>query len=203
MAVRIDIDELVATAVPPREAAVDRDGELVARHLGGDARAFDELVRRYQRPIYRLALRYVKSEADAKDVTQRTFVKALGALARWRADASFRTWLYRIAINAALNHLRDRRRDERRRETQPEPTVAPADLDRGRRSAALRAAVAALPPRQRMVLELRIYDDLTFREVAELCGVSENAAKVSFHHAVTRLRERMNGPERATPGGER
>ena len=200
MAVGIDIDDRVAAApaARAREEAADRDGELVARHLGGDARAFDELVRRYQRPIYRLAFRYVKSEADAKDVTQRTFVKALGALARWRADASFRTWLYRIAINAALNHLRDRRRDERRAGSgEPEPPPAdPADLDRDRRRAALRAAVAALPPRQRMVLELRVYDDLTFREVAALCGVSENAAKVSFHHAVARLRQRLQGDER-------
>ena len=198
LAVRIDIDDLVGAApARAREEAVDRDGELVARHLGGDARAFDELVRRYQRPIYRLALRYVKSEADAKDVTQRTFVKALGALARFRADSSFRTWLYRIAINAALNHLRDRRREEARHGAEPEaPPADPADLDRGRRSAALRAAVAALPPRQRMVLELRVYDDLTFREVAALCGVSENAVKVSFHHAVAKLRERMSGGER-------
>lgn len=198
LAVRIDIDDLVAAAAAePSREKVDRDGQLVARHLGGDARAFDELVRRYQRPIYRLALRYVRSEADAKDVTQRTFVKALRALARFRADASFRTWLYRIAINAALNHLRDRRREERRQVAEAEvPPTAPADLDSGRRSAALRAAVAALPPRQRMVLELRVYDDLTFREVAALCGVSENAAKVSFHHAVAKLRERMSGGER-------
>lgn len=195
LAVRIDIDELVAA--PARGPAVDRDGALVARHLGGDARAFDELVRRYQRPIYRLALRYVKTEADAKDVTQRTFVKALAALGRFRADASFRTWLYRIAINASINHLRDRRRDQRRREAEPDAAAdGPVDLDRGRRSAALRAAVTGLPPRQRMVLELRVFDDLTFREVAELCGISENAAKVSFHHAVAKLREKLSGGER-------
>ena len=180
-------DEGAATAVAERDAA------LVARFRAGDRGAFDELVRRYQRPLYYLALRYVRIEADAKDLAQRTFIKVLGALPGFRADSSFRTWLYRIAINLCLNHLRDRKREEVRAEVS-EALPAPATggelalLDR-ERGARLRDAIAELPPKQRMVLELRVFDDLSFREVAELADCTENAAKVNFHYAVKRLKE--------------
>jgi RNA polymerase sigma-70 factor (ECF subfamily) len=178
-------------------AVAERDAALVERYRAGDRSAFDELVRRYQRPLYYLALRYVRVEADAKDLAQRAMVKAYGALAGFRADSSFRTWLYRIAINLCLNHLRDRKREEMRPEL-GEVLAAPAAggeralIDR-ERGALLRDAIAELPPKQRMVLELRVYDELPFREVAELTGCTENSAKVNFHHAVKRLRVIMGG----------
>jgi RNA polymerase sigma-70 factor (ECF subfamily) len=182
------------------QVAARRDGELVARYLAGDRRAFDDLVRHYQRPIYHLAYRYLRSEADAKDLTQRTFLKVYGALPRFRAEASFRTWIYRIAINLCLNELRDRKRGEAndRPEVIDQALSPPPDiesLDAQARGAWLRRAIASLPPKQRMVLELRIYDELPFREVAELVGSSENAAKVNFHHAVKRLRALVEGGE--------
>jgi RNA polymerase sigma-70 factor (ECF subfamily) len=181
-------------------AVAERDAALVARFRAGDRGAFDELVRRYQRPLYYLALRYVRIEADAKDLAQRTFIKVLGALPGFRADSSFRTWLYRIAINLCLNHLRDRKREEVRAELgealpAPQTSGEGALIDR-ERGARLREAIAELPPKQRMVLELRIYDELPFREVAELAGCSENSAKVNFHHAVKRLRSIVHGGRR-------
>lgn len=181
-------------------AAATRDGLLIERFRAGDRTAFEELVRRYQRPVFSLALRYLRSDADAKDLVQRTFVKAYGALGGFRAEASFRTWLYRIAINLCLNHLRDRRREEVRSELAdavPAPQVGGerALLER-ERGDHLRDAIAELPPKQRLVLELRIYDELPFREVAELAGCSENAAKVNFHHAVKRLRALLSGEPR-------
>ena len=182
------------------QAAARRDGELVTRYLAGDRRAFDDLVRHYQRPIYHLAYRYLRSEADAKDLTQRTFLKVYGALPHFRAEASFRTWIYRIAINLCLNELRDRKRGESsdRPEVIDQALAPPPDiesLDAQARGTWLRRAIASLPPKQRMVLELRIYDELPFREVAELVGSSENAAKVNFHHAVKRLRALVEGGE--------
>ncbi|HEU5061278.1 MAG TPA: sigma-70 family RNA polymerase sigma factor [Kofleriaceae bacterium] len=198
LALRLDMPVLPAVREQAGQATAQRDAGLVARYLAGDRRAFDELVRHYQKPIYHLAYRYLKSEADAKDLTQRTFIKVFGALPRFRAESSFRTWIYRIAINLCLNELRDRRRGEvsdrpEAIEQAPAPPPDLESLDAQARGAWLRRAIAGLPPKQRMVLELRIYDELPFREVAELVGSSENAAKVNFHHAVKRLRALVEG----------
>jgi len=180
------------------DAPADLDLRLVDRFRAGEARAFDELVRRHQRPLYHLCMRYLRNQADAKDVTQRAFVKAFRGLDGFRGESSFRTWLYRIAINLALNHLRDHRREQpaeiadellSRRATGPQRIIGDEEAAR------LRAAIDDLPPRQRMVLELRVYDELSFREVADLVGSTENAAKVNFHHAVKRLRQLLAGEE--------
>lgn len=173
----------------------DRDAALVADFRAGDSRAFDTLVRHYQRPVFYLALRYVKSDADAADVTQRAFLRAFKSLSKFRGEASFRTWLYRIAINLSLNHLRDNKRlrpAEIAEDALSAEAVGPKNVIRGERSASLRAAIEELPPKQKMVLELRVYDELPFKEVAELASCSVNAAKVNFHHAVKRLRALMS-----------
>ena len=170
----------------------DPDHELAARFRDGDRAAFDLLVRRHQKGMWRLVRRYVKSDADAADVTQLAFVRAFRGLAAFRGTATVRSWLYRIAINCALSWLRDHRREQ--------PTVlaedalidanpAPAQLAAGDDRAQLRRAIAQLPPKQKLVLELRVFDDLSFKEVAELADCSENTAKVNFHYAVKRLRD--------------
>lgn len=173
-------------------APTDIDGALVARARRGERGAFDELVKRHQRGLWRLVRRYVKNDADAADVAQQAFVRAFRALDRFRGEASVRSWLYRIGINVALNHVRDRGREQPSDTAGDELTVdavAPGAMLTAERAKALREAVAELPPKQRMVLELRVYDDLSFREVAALADCTENAAKVSFHYAVKRLRE--------------
>jgi RNA polymerase sigma-70 factor, ECF subfamily len=176
--------------------AADPDAAVVERVRGGERAAFDQLVRRHQRGIFYLTLRYLKSDADAKDVTQRAFVRAYESLGSFRGQSRFRSWLYRIAINLSLNHLRDHRREvasEIREDAMVSEPVGAGDLIAGERAAALREAVTRLPPKQRLVIELRVFDELPFREVAELAGCSENAAKVNFHHAVKRLRALITG----------
>jgi RNA polymerase sigma-70 factor (ECF subfamily) len=171
---------------------VDVDSALVARARRGERGAFDEIVKRHQRGLWRLVRRYVKNDADASDVVQQAFVRAFRALERFRGEASVRSWIYRIGINLALNHLRDRGREQPSDVAGAELTVdavAPGAMLSAERALALRQAVAELPPKQRMVLELRVFDDLSFREVAALADCTENAAKVSFHYAVKKLRE--------------
>ena len=90
----------------------DLDAALVARAQRGERGAFDDLVRRHQQGMWRLVRRYVSSDADAADVVQQAFVRAYRAVERFRGDASVRSWLYRIAINVALNHVRDRGREQ-------------------------------------------------------------------------------------------
>jgi RNA polymerase sigma-70 factor, ECF subfamily len=177
----------------------DPDLALIERFRDGERAAFDELVRRHQRALWRLAHRYVKNEADASDVVQQAFVRAYRGLAGFRGAATVRTWLYRIAINLSLNHVRDRAREEPAapdaidlRAAPTRPTGA-ARIIAGEDQARLRRAIEGLPPKQRMVLELRVFDELPFKEVADLADCTENAAKVNFHHAVKRLRELLAG----------
>ena len=182
------------------EAVVDLDHALVARARDGERAAFDQIVRRHEKGVWRLVRRYVR-EADAFDVTQQTFVRAYRALPSFRGAASVRSWLYRIGINCALSWVRDHRRAQAT-EIADETLLEQAEGEAGERrdhqvdrlaaaddTARLRAAIGKLPPKQRLVVELRVFDDLAFKEVAELAECSENTAKVNFHHAVKKLRE--------------
>jgi RNA polymerase sigma-70 factor, ECF subfamily len=157
-----------------------------------DKDAFDELVKRYRGAIYRIALGYVKNEADAQDVTQRVFVHAFERSASLKDKAAFKRWLYRIAVNLALNAIRDGARAKT--ELLATEPAAPAaeqsfDAEEGRM---LKLALERLPPKQRTVVKLRIYDELSFREVGVLAECSEDSAKANYHHALKRLREMVN-----------
>src|SRR5207237_1142444 len=113
-----------------------------------------------------------------------------------RGDASFRTWLYRITVNLSLNHLRDHAREKPRpidenALTVEGPDAGPATADALRRARRLRESIEQLPPKQRLVMELRVFEELPFREVAAVAECSEDSAKANFHHALKRLRELM------------
>lgn len=199
------LENQLARSSPAKPAEpADPDLGLVERFLDGDRAAFERLVERYQQSIYSLAYRYLDSEADAKDVSQLVFVKVFKSLKTFQGRSSLRTWIYRIAINTCLNHLRNRRRERPEEIAEDALTTratGPRRLIRDQAAARLREAIAELPPKQRMVLELRVYDELRFREIAELVDCSENAAKVNFHHAVKRLRAVL-GPYRSGPSRE-
>ena len=176
----------------------DPDRELAERFRSGDRGAFDLIVRRHQKGVWKVVRRYVKRDADASDVTQQVFVRAFKGLAAFRGAASVRSWLYRIAINCALSWLRDHRREEPTEIAEDSLTqlpVAPGRIASDQDSAVLRAAIAQLPPKQKLVLELRVFDDLSFKEVAELADCTENTAKVNFHYAVKKLRDILGGSD--------
>jgi RNA polymerase sigma-70 factor (ECF subfamily) len=172
-----------------------KDRDLVAASRAGAREAFDALVRRYQHRVHHQCLGYVRDHDVAADLSQRTFLSALLNLEALKRDEGFRRWLFKIATNLSLNHLRANARF--RHEPVPEPSVAAlADtaLESAERSATLRHAVARLPQRQRMVVELRVYQELSFSQIARLLDTTENGAKVNFHHANKRLRSLL-GPE--------
>ena len=174
------------------ELQAQRDRENISACIAGRTTAFDSLVKAHQRGVFYLVRRYVRVDADAADVTQQTFVRAFRALAQYRGDATPRSWLYRIAINCALSWLRDHKRESASEITDNMLVVdatGASDLVEAQRKAVLRAAIAQLPPKQRQIVELRVFDDLSFREVAQLAECNENTAKVNFHHALRRLRD--------------
>ncbi|MGE5185347.1 MAG: RNA polymerase sigma factor [Acidobacteriota bacterium] len=176
----------------------DPDRELADKFRAGERGAFDQLVRRHQKGVWRMVRRYVRSDADAADVTQQVFVRAFRGLVSFRGAASVRSWLYRIAINCALSWLRDHKREqpaEIEEDHLVEPAAAPGRIASDQDGARLREAIAQLPPKQKLVLELRVFDDLSFKEVAELADCTENTAKVNFHYAVKRLRDILGGAD--------
>jgi len=178
--------------------AAHRDEALLAAFLVGDDDAFGDLVRRHQDLVLRIVRRYARTPEDARDLAQRTFVRAYEAarrvLAHGRDNAlPFRRWLVRIAVNLAKNHLRDETRFTRvPLDGLPTPAASGARADdalaRAEAARRMRAAVLALPRRQREVLTLRVDAELPFAEIAASLGITENAAKVSFHKAARNLR---------------
>jgi RNA polymerase sigma-70 factor (ECF subfamily) len=194
--------DVLAARLPVLESAsavsADPDAELAERFRNGDRAAFDLIVRRHQKGVWYLVRRYVKRDADASDVTQQAFVRAFKGLASFRGAASVRSWIYRIAINCALTWLRDHRREEPTELAEDALVVASAATARlidGENGARLREAIKQLPPKQKLVLELRVFDDLSFKEVAELAECTENTAKVNFHYAVQKLRAILGGSD--------
>jgi RNA polymerase sigma-70 factor (ECF subfamily) len=182
-----------AVIAPPDDVP---DELLVGRAQRGERAALELLVRRHQRALFSLCLRYVGSADEAADLVQRSFIRVMAKLGELRDPSVFRGWLLRIGAHLALNHIRDHARfvsddDQAERATYPEHPEATLALDRleaAEAAAALRAAIGVLPTKQRMTVELRLYEDLPFRDIAEALGISEGAAKVNFHYAVRRLR---------------
>jgi RNA polymerase sigma-70 factor, ECF subfamily len=181
-----------------RARAAEEDA-LLAAFLMGDDDAFSGLVRCHEGLVLAMVRRYARTPEDARDLSQRTFLRAFAAARRTlqrgrREGVPFRRWLVRIAMNLAKNHLRDEGRWTRvPLEALGPAEAAPPDaverLARAEDEARVRAAVLRLPRRQREIVTLRIDAELPFGEIAEALGTTENAAKVTFHHAVRRLRE--------------
>jgi RNA polymerase sigma-70 factor (ECF subfamily) len=168
------------------------DGTLIRGTLAGRTHDFEVLVERYQKMIQAFASRLLLDRDEADDATQATFLRAYAELGRFRGEASFKTWLHQIA----LNECRTRRRPRRSARLVPLDEVPEAALpatSAPNPGSGLERLVARLPPRQRAVVTLRIASDLAFRDIAQVEGISENAAKVSYHHAISRLRRWLAG----------
>jgi RNA polymerase sigma-70 factor (ECF subfamily) len=171
---------------------LDPDAELVGRFRAGDRAAFDALATRHRDAVLRLVRRYVKRDADAADVAQKALLRAFEKIDGFRGEATFRTWLCRIAIHVALNHTRAERRFE---DVELDDIASFTNaLETGKLVAAelwqkVSARLADLPPKQRLVVELRLFHDLSFKEIADVAATTEESAKANYHHGVKRLRD--------------
>jgi RNA polymerase sigma-70 factor (ECF subfamily) len=183
-----------AVRVTTSDREDDREAILACQR--GDRTAFDRLVERHQREIYRLCYRYVNNHEDAADLAQDSFVKAYKAIGRFRGDSAFSTWLYRIAVNTCLNFRAARRMaQEELSETLADPGAPVVQKMQDReRSQQVKDAVARLPEKQRATLILKIYHDLTHEEVAGILGSSVGTVKANLFHAVGNLRKMLAAP---------
>ena len=174
------------------------DDECIARAQQGDVAAFSELVARYQDRIYRFLVRLTRSQDDALELTQETFLSAYQALPRWRPDARFTTWLFRIARNEAFDWLRRRKLvefvalgDEQDLDVaDPAPTPDSA-LETVQRLRELDRALARLPTEHREILLLREIEDMSYDEIAEVLDISLGTVKSRIARARTGLLEKM------------
>lgn len=167
------------------EPRVD-EAELVDRARGGDAGAFAVLVRRHQDPVFRLCSRMLGDRSDAEDAFQETFLRAWRALALYRAEASFGTWVYRIAVNHCYRILARRptpraapfAEEPQAREASPEREVVARD-----ELAFVEGALSALGPAQRAVVVMRHVEGLSYAEIAEVLGTTEGAVRSRLNRA--------------------
>ncbi|MGH9774827.1 MAG: RNA polymerase sigma factor [Candidatus Acidiferrales bacterium] len=185
---------------------------LVLEAQKGDRAAFEELVRRYDREVLRLASNLVRRPEDARDIYQESFLKAYRNLGQFRFECSFYTWIYRIVTNVCLDHLR--RRSVRPEDQAPEPMAeadAPAHdfFDRQQQTHPasnpertllgkeigyqIQSALLQLSPRERMVFEMKHYQGLKLRVIGDMLGTSEETVKNSLFRATRKLRASLNG----------
>ena len=184
------------------QALTITDEELVVRSRDGDVDSFNQLIKRWERPIYALAYRTLGREEDARDVCQETFFRAYRALKGFKGEAKFSSWLYRIALNLCRDWIRRQRRT---------PTVQmPEDTDIaelaaaggpvesietlvGRRQLgrAVERAMATLPEEQRTAIVLKEYHGLTFQEIADMQGCPLSTVKTRLYQGLSVVRRQL------------
>lgn len=168
------------------------DKALVERLKSGDQGAFEILVRLHYRSVYSVAFRYVHDHGTADDVTQESFLKAFHAIGGFREEASFKSWLLRIASNTAKNALRSAGKRQMVDIEDVDVKSVHAEFHRledMQTAQIINWAVSKLPPKQRQALELRIYEDLSFKDIAEVMECPFDTAKANFRHALQNLKK--------------
>jgi len=166
------------------------DNQLVRECLGGDEHAFETLLLRYQRPVFNAVLRMVRDRDEASDLTQTAFLKAFEQLASFNSGNKFFSWLYRIAVNETINHVKRRRRLEplvgewASGARSPEAALVGTDLSRH-----VQDALMSLPFDARAVIVLRHFEGCAYDEIAVIVGISEKTVKSRLFSARRQLKE--------------
>jgi RNA polymerase sigma-70 factor, ECF subfamily len=202
---------LPAVGLQSKAAIVDAareltDAEVMLRVKAGDDSAFNFLVQKYRRPIINFMYRMARNPGAAEDLAQEVFLRVYRSRANYEASAKFTTWLYRIATNLGMNYVRDTRHersenttnlDEPDEETGQTPDLADKTLNveerilRRERLEAIREKIAALPERQRMAVLMHKYQEMDYRQIAEVLKLSESATKSLLFRAYETLRTQL------------
>lgn len=168
------------------------DKAIIQKVLGGDVEDYALLVKKYQKPIFFLSLRMLRNTENADEVTQKAFMKAYRALEGFQFQSSFKTWLSAIALNLCRTELMKKKRYMEELPLHlPDSTMEKREEheEKTYQRHYLQKAVDELPLRQKEVVSLRIYEEMPFKEIAEVLESTESAVKVNFHHAMKSLKE--------------
>ena len=179
----------------PRTAADEVDRALITRWLAGDQRAATALVERHSAALARFAAS-VGERSEVEELVQDTFVRAFGSIESFRGESSLRTWLFTIERRLMLDRRRaEKRRPEKVSVEETDAATAYTALDSivaGEAEAKVRAAIGELSPLQREVFTLRVTEGLSYKEIADIVGSTEGAARVHYHNAMRAVKERLN-----------
>ena len=172
---------------------------LIADCIAGDESAIETLVREYEAGVFRLALSVLGDTAEAHEVTQETFLSALGALPSYQEQKSFKAWLYTIALNHSRSHLRKRKVMERLRSTltavfrvETEKQVSPEEaIIQNEKEKALWRSITQLDERHRIVVVLRYFHELSVAEIADILSIQEGTIHSRLHNAREKMRNSL------------
>ena len=176
------------------------DTQIIERTLKGEPDAFNMLVRRWERQIYGLTLRMLGRDEEAKDATQETFLSAYRNLSKFRGEAKFSSWIYRIALNICHTKLRSRPKGsislEEQRETSGFEIAAETDdlsdnIQQEQIARHVRRALQGLPPEMRQVIVMKEYEGLKFSEIADILGIPISTVKTRMYTGLSELRKRL------------
>jgi RNA polymerase sigma-70 factor, ECF subfamily len=186
------------------------DTDLIARAAGGDTSAFQALVERHRAMVYRVAYQFSGNHHDAEDIAQEVFIKIYRSLDRFRHDAQLTSWMYRIVMNACIDHRRRHRASssatagdeaEYRMLNAAEETPGPEERAYASEiGEVLEFEISRLPKGQRIVFLMRHYQGMKLCEIAEALGLAEGTVKRQLHAAVHRVRDALSHA-RVTAGG--
>ena len=190
---------------------ISADADLISRAAAGDTAAFQALVERHRAMVYRVAYQFAGNHHDAEDIAQEVFIKVYRSLDRFRQDAQLSSWLYRIVMNACIDHKRRHapagaapfgEEAEHKMLNTPEDTPGPEERAyAGELGTALERAIGSLPNGQRIVFVMRHHQGLKLSEIADALGLAEGTVKRQLHAAVHRLRQVLTNAKVAA--GER
>ena len=177
------------------------DTDLISRAAGGDSSAFQALVERHRSMVYRVAYQFAGNHHDAEDIAQEVFIKVYRSLDRFRQDAQLTSWMYRIVMNACIDHRRRHRpgvaapfgeEAEQRMLNTPEERPDPEERAyAGELGQVLESEIGRLPNGQRVVFVMRHHQGMKLSEIAEALGLAEGTVKRQLHAAVHRLRQAL------------
>ncbi len=200
---------MTAESPPNRNPVSDDDAEFVRAAVAGDREAFQELVRRHEQKLYNFARRMCRTEADAEDLVQETFLNVYRSLKDFRFETKFKNWLYRVAVNTAI-------KKRRRSKFAPEPDLSLEEVGRGEGAESagepadwarmpleqvlteelletLRQAIQSLPEKYRVVVILRDVEEFSTEETAQILNLSPTNVKVRLHRARMFLKDKLAG----------
>ncbi len=168
------------------------DHEIIKAFQNGNQSAFDELVRRYLPQVYQFFAAFTKDEMEADDLAQEVFLKLYKSLGKFRFEAEFSTYLYRINVNQANSYFRRNRwRNLLHLDEVPEVETPHVDANRDFDTEQLWTEIGKLPKRQRMIMMLRVGQKMPYSDIAGILDMSVNSAKVNYHHAVNNLKQKL------------